>query len=243
MGPNGFSESPAQRLRLPDYRLYGNGTLISVDQHEAPDPASGRVAVAATTLTEDEMQALLRRADQAGLVGDQNPDYGQLTVTDQGATDVRVTTDRGTAHARAYALGLEEQAGGISGSQNDARHRLRALLVAVETAVRRAVPEGYPAQRWLVLATQVTGIGPFDDGVEVTSRPWPLVDPADGHPADQGLIDRCVVVTSAELEPVMGSMEGGTLEDPPIWQAPSGSYRLLFRPVLPGEEGCAALGP
>jgi hypothetical protein len=94
----------------------------------------GRVELAdgtTTHLSEAELQTLLCRASEVGLLG--GTDFGHPLVTDQGTTTVEVHAAGVDDTLELYALELVEGDRGLPAAQRRARRDLRAFLHGVES--------------------------------------------------------------------------------------------------------------
>lgn len=236
VGPGGFAESPADDLRLPTWRLYGDRTLLWPETAVTAEArAYGQLQVRSRRLTEEQVQDLLEQAADAGLPGDEDRDYGDPGITDQGTTVVRAHTDEGEAVVGVYALSRRDDAhGDLTDDQVAARQKLIELIDALGRLSDQGSP--YRAERWLV-----TGRMLDPDEIEDPSDPmpaWTLEDPATSEKVGPG--QRCVVVAAAELEAVVSAADMPA-ENIEAWKTPSGPQELRFRPLLPGESDCDAL--
>jgi hypothetical protein len=202
----GFS-APAARWALPTFVLLGDGTAIAgaADQ--------GIVLTARRrVLTAEQVAALYRRADDAGLL--RSREYRQ-DVLDAGALVVRITTDRAT-HETSIVNPSPPEGGG----------RGRALRFVAEAA-RAGVADGaYPADRVAVIV-----VAGGDDTTDV--RPWPLAVPAARMPGYPGR--PCLIVPAAEVAALRGATPRTR------WSADGKALSLLVRPLLPYEERCEDL--
>jgi hypothetical protein len=225
----------------PEFRLYGDGTVLARPENETfPSPP----ALVRYRLTPEGIQTVLAAADAAGLLGEM-PDYGEPGVTDLGTTVLTVNVDGSSYSHPAYALGFEDSL--LTAEQTDARRRLAGFSDYV-----RNLPVNAPD----ALAEQPAPYEPAAADVYVFEREaepgldapkWPYErPPTDWPPAssDSAFGGACLTITGAELAPYLeppageewtalytaGKKDDGT---PRFWS-------IGIDLVLPGETGCTS---
>lgn len=227
---------------VPQFSLYGDGTLLMPGPVDAIYPAPLLPSIRTVGLSSAEMQRVLAAADAAGLLG---PDASlPLAGVMDAPTTTFTTVVAGHRHVvSAYALGIQ---GPATDDQAVAAARARLLDFETKSANLGAFlgrdVSGAPAY---VPASMRIFAAPFDPatdtaGVTRTTATWPLAsDPAAGATTGRGGQYHCTAVSGAELAAfIQVAAEANALT---IWVAPSGRYTLLVRPNLPDESGCGAV--
>jgi hypothetical protein len=239
-GPGGFGPYNPAAEGLPSFRLYGDGTLVTANYRPKDSPSGTETPKLTTThLSADEVQDLLEDADDAGLVGNKDPNYGSPGVTDLGTTDAKVTTDAGSVEGSAYALGIEDDTDvpvdGMTPHQIELRRGLTRLIEDLDQ--QSAHGTTYEPQGYAVLAYRL-GDGFHSDDVRVET--WPLDDPGGGERANDSR-NSCKLATPEDVRHLQDSVKDALEPDPPIaaWKAPSGTYQIGLRPLLPDEHDCS----
>ncbi|MFI6256027.1 hypothetical protein ACIBCL_07875 [Micromonospora zamorensis] len=206
----GFAAS-AEQWALPALTLYGDGTAVT-----RGDDRGALLTGHRRTLSTAQIDALFRRADDAGILTDR--DYPQ-DVTDAATLTVRLTTTGGT-----YETTVTQPSPGEGGDRGE-------VIAFAEAAAASGVDAGeYLPQRAAVLV-----VADSEDNSDV--RPWPLDVPLaamDGAPRRP-----CHVVDGATLAPLLA--EAGAARGETRWQAEGHRVRLVVRPLLPHERTCADL--
>ncbi len=206
-----------------EFVLLGDGTAII---HGAmPDiyPPPAIRPLRSTTVTDLQIQGLLADADAAGLL-DGELDFGDNPVEGQGPTDVVIDTGNQFAQHVVWALGVSEDASGLTDAQIAAREALAGFIEAAYALADDG--ERYFATQIEVLHSDADtlGIGPDD---EQEPMEWPI----ETEPSP------CALITGAEAAQLNEALEDANAFTP--WLLGAGSPRYLtFRPVLPGSIGC-----
>lgn len=239
---------PSESFRaIPEFSLYGDGTLITPGPQVELYPPPALPSVNVRSLTEEGVQVVLRAARQAGLLG---PDrtYDYPFIADAPFTRFTVVAEGRRHVTSAYALGLEEGGDGfLSEEDRRARARLaefRSRLAALESwlpAGSVGPDRPYRFDRLAVLVLPAPS--PAEPGLEQPVAPWPLdSDLASfGQPLPEGSPApglRCGVVEGAELERLLAVARRTSVLTP--WESGGSVYGLAFRPLLPDETGCPA---
>lgn len=222
---------------LPRLSLYGDGTLVVPAAQPAIYPGPALPGLVARTVAEEGVQAILREADAAGLLG---PDrFYELEGIADAATTTFTTVARGSTHVvSAYALGLE---GPLEAAEPEARARLSAFLDRLN-ALESWLPGGSlgPERPYVPAAFEVLvrPYAPPDPELEQEALVWPLASPlaALGGPWPFAPDARCVVVSGEDLARLLPDVERANTLTP--WRSGGEAFALLFRPLLPDERGC-----
>ena len=226
---------------LPAVSIFGDGRMIvEGPQIEIyPSPALPNLQV--RQLSEEAVQAILRAAEAAGLLG---PDatYDYPCVTDLPTTTFTVVAEGRTHMVSAYALGFEGEGmgGACDGVDTEARDQLSAFEQRLGD-LASFVPEGSVGPETPYEPTEIrVYVLPFRGDPELPQPPleWPLPQPlvAFGQP-DPDLTDvRCGVVAGEDLAALMPLAQQANQLTP--WTSGGEEYQLIFRPHLPDEHNC-----
>ncbi|HEU4356010.1 MAG TPA: hypothetical protein VFT27_10515 [Actinomycetota bacterium] len=224
--------------RLPSWTLTGDGRVIVEGPmiEIYPSPALPNVQV--RQVSEDGVQAILRAAQDAGLMdGDASYDY--RCITDAPTTVFTTTAGGSTSVVSAYALG-DAAGGNCPDVDVDARWTLAAFRDRLGDL--SWLPEGSVGEEEPYVADAVRiYVMPYQGQPDLPQEPvaWPLEEPLDrfGKPVEGGLEDtRCGVVSGSDLETLAPLMQGANDLTP--WTSDGQEYRLILRPLLPDEHGC-----
>jgi len=222
---------------VPEFSLYGDGTVIVPGAVPAIYPGPAIYPLHSFTLSQDRMQALIEAARQSGLLDGPGGDYGDMGsigITDMPTTTVLLNVDGKQVVHDAYALFADSGANHLTPAQSAARKTLAKFL--------SELPQDEGAAPYTPAALAVH-VAPYRGQPELEQQPavWPLGGSLanDGTPVSHGLEYRCIVVDGADVQPLLTALEGANEETP--WLAQAGGsreFRLVVRPVLPGEHAC-----
>lgn len=219
---------------VPEYTLLGDGTVIvpGVTTLQYPGPALHPLN--RFSLTEKQVQQVLRRAQKAGLLATGSIDYGQPLITDVGTTSVTLHAGGLSVTHSAYALSITDAEAGLTAAQVRARKALRGFLEALPQ-------DGADAGPYVPTALAVH-VGAYS-GEPEGRRPvvWPLgsdlATVGSANPVGAGY--RCTLVTGRDLTTLLSSLEPATSRSPWVTRAGDDTlYSVVARPVLPGTGGC-----
>lgn len=233
----GFLAPEATLTELPTFSLFGDGTVITQGAQIEIYPGPALPALVSTRVSEDGVQAILRAADRAGLLG-ADATYGLGCVADAGTTTFTVNAGGSTHTVSAYALGLDE--GSCSGEDADPRRAL-ATFAARLGDLRSWLPAGSVGEDTPYRFSELRiYIRPYEGDPSLTEPAidWPL--PSDlgrlGAAADQVPETRCVVLGGDELTTLLPDLRRANQLTP--WRSGRSRYSLLLRPLLPDEHSC-----
>ena len=233
----GFVAVESNLRALPSFTLYGDGTVITPGAITMIYPGPAIFPLVRGKLSERELQAILKRAQAAGLLAPGKIDYGDMGAI--GVSDMPTTTLLLNAAGRrvkreAYALGAQASGGKLTPAQTEAR---RALEQFVATLTQHA-----SGSLWAPRAIAVY-VGPFRGEVQTGSKRivWPLKSNlgSAGKRSSPGLGYRCIAVTGQEAKTLLATLHKANERS--RWIARPGatrSYQLVARPLLPGERAC-----
>ena len=229
---------PDQLANEPEFSLYGDGTVVTGGPPPtvpSPPPAAPALPdLRASHVTPAGVLAILEQARSAGLFGPSTRVGGGTP----GASNVDFALSLGAMRRTALLVGGTGPSPADTPSARAARERfgrlrsklldLRSWLPAAD--VGPSAPYDAPGMAvWVSAGTH--------GGNVHAATVWPLSTPL-GSFGDPSSIAgfRCAVVTGADLAKLLPSAEGATAAS--RWLSGGDTYRLVFRPVLPGDPGC-----
>ena len=194
-------------------------------------------AVPQFTLSEPEVQALLTAAKDAGLLDSAAPDYGDMGsvgVSDQATTTLLLNADGGSVRRAAYALTFESSGSRLTESQARAR---RALAGFINDLPMPSTDAAYTPARLAVY------VAPIQGDPEMGARPavWPLESDlaTAGTKLPSWPDHRCIAVDGEDARTLLAALS--TADELTQWlprENTDVAYRLVARPLLPGEVAC-----
>lgn len=233
----GFVAIGSLATQAPSFTLYGDGTVIARDDNAPwPDPAPDGLlrlnSFFVGTLSEQEMQDLLKFALGEGGLGVARPSYDAGGVADAPTTTFTVEAGGVEKTVAVNALGFESDGGpdaAIREAFASLAERLRSIAAELPAADRPYVPE-----RWRGVLLEA-GMGSAAAPIE---WPWPALTAADFTEEDDGGAMFASRALSADEVAALGLGElGGGVQDIPLL-GPDGQagYTLGLRPLFPDEE-------
>jgi len=232
LGGNGWVGNPV--TELPEVSVYADGRIV-VSETDSSDPMP---EVLEYVVSDAGIDLVIEAADDAGLLDDEAPDYGDTDVTDQGTTVVLLDIDGTTRAIDVYALEFEEA--GLTDDQENARADL------IDFIDQLSDPDFYDDTLVEERDYETTALAvvyrPFDperDDAGYEPVAWPLgADLADaGEPFERaGTTSRCLVVEGDDVATVLDAA-ADTYEETP-WASGGADYKVTFRPLLPDESTC-----
>jgi hypothetical protein len=226
--------------RLPVVSIYGDGRVITQGPTTLVYPGPALPNLLQTVIPADAVQTLLKKAQDAG-VGTAT-DLGQPPVADVQNTRFTLVTPEGTRTLEVLALGMED-VGGLTDAQKAARKKLSDLVSELSDvratlgADKVAEPEPYSPETIAAIARpHVAQPDPAQPTQPAVAWPGPAV-PGDklSPTVDLG----CVVATGDEASKVVDAAQKANADTP--WESAGKQWRIVFRPLLPEETGCADL--
>jgi hypothetical protein len=218
--------------RFPQISVYGDGRVISQGPVPSiyPGPALPNIQVSMIT------PGLVRQLVQEGLsAGVRNgSDLGQPGVADAPTTRVTVVTAAGkqvvTINALSEAPSNDRR---LTADQRDARTKIAAYVKKLGALPKN--PTAYRATAVVVYAAPWTKPA---SGPVPAAKAWP--GPAlPGPDIDPATRAGCVAVTGDQTPTVLAAAKGANALTP--WTTGSRQWRIVFRPLLPDENGCASV--
>jgi hypothetical protein len=226
----------------PDFRLYGDGTVLARPENET---VPGPPMLLRYRLTPEGIQMVLAAAEDAGLLAE-GGDYGDPAVTDLPTTWLAIAADGASVSHSAYALDFVDDPT-LTAAQREARQRYAGfaeLLGELPTREPDALAEP-PAP----YEPEAADVYLFERQAEpgLTAPEWPFEQPPAAWPppsADSPLGAGCRTVRGAELSSFLAPADGE--EWTPLYsdEAEPGAtprfWSIGIDLVLPGETGCEA---
>jgi hypothetical protein len=231
----GYVPPETTLARLPLVSVYADGRVISQGPVAAIYPGSAWPNLQVQQADPATVQELADRALAAGVDG--TGDLGAPPLADAPSTRFTLVTDAGPVVREVYALQEAAGAGGLTAEQEAARAELQQLFDELNdlpvTLGGTSAP--YDPTAVAALARPYTDPG---DGLTSAEVAWP--GPAlPGEPVGPDL--GCVTATGEQATAVTAAARAATGRTP--WTGPDGArWAVTFRPLLPGESGCADLG-
>jgi hypothetical protein len=221
---------------LPEFTLYGDGTVIVTGPTIAIYPGPALPNLQTTKVSEDVIQVLLSAAKEAGLFQN-GVDYGSPGVADVPTTTIVINADGTTYRSEIYALGFED-GGGLTLEQQQARAAVSALQGKLSTLAltsEEVIWAPYEFSSLAVFSRPVdAAYTPDPNDVQPNRLVWPLADLATaGEEVHPGL--RKVILTGDDLATLRPLLDQATQIT--LWESEGKDYNLWFRPLLPGEQG------
>jgi hypothetical protein len=232
----GLIAPTAALTAVPMFSLFGDGTIVTQGAQIEIYPGPALPPLIETHLTEDGVQAILRGADEAGLLG---PDasYLDCAVPDVGTTTFTVTATGSTHTVKVTALGTD-----TPGCTNDAEARTRLAGFAGKLGdLRSWLPDASvgPDEPYRFSELRVI-VQPYSGDPSLPEPPidWPLSSDLAtfGEPVGSIPDARCGVVKGDDLSTLMPDVRHANQLTP--WRSGSEDHSLLFRPLLPDEHSC-----
>ncbi len=253
----GFVMPQTLMTRLPVFVLFGNGCYVVQGPQIEIYPAPALPNLQETCLSEEGVQEILARAEEADLL-DGDAQYDNDMIADATTTVFTVNAGGQTSVVRAYALEMELGMGdsNMTEEQQEAREKLLTFMqdmagieswIDPEMIVEEAHEYEIERMQIAVIPADSPSAPQIDEGMEPQVLEWPLESDlaSFGTPYLTGEFN-CDVVEGEDLETLMpklqeanqlthwvsgaeGTPEAGT-ED---------AYILFLRPLFPDEEPCA----
>lgn len=226
--------------QVPSFSLYGDGRLVTQGPQIEIYPAPALTSLQVARLDEAGIQAILRWARSAGLLG---PDrhYELPTVVDAPTSTFTLVSGGARHVVSAYALGMEGESS-LSAEEREARRALSEFRTKLFD-LRRWLPAGsvgretqLPFEEIRVFVT--SGAPREEPELQQPVIEWPLPSSLAGfgEPLESRSSMRCGSVEGGELEALLPrALEANDLTP---WRSEGLLYSLIFRPLLPDESGC-----
>ncbi|MGH8873950.1 MAG: hypothetical protein ACRDVM_01685 [Acidimicrobiia bacterium] len=225
----GFAPPDLLVNRLPRFALYGDGTLYFEGAVPMIFPGPMLPPVQQVTIGPEALAEVLQLVEDTGLpeITEERNDEAASLVADAPDTVVIYHDDAGAHSFSVYGLDFVET--------RDVRvAQLRTLVQNLERlAFESGTPREYRPQR---VQVQVAAVEDISDQELANFQPWPLsVTFAELVPSAFDF--RCRAFHGEEGERLLGAFSDA--DTATYWETEDGIiYRILARPLLPGEEAC-----
>jgi hypothetical protein len=243
----GFVATTTNVTRLPIVSVYADGRVLTEGPQIAIYPGPALPNLQVQRIDPSAVDALVDKAVAAGVKT--GADMGQPGVADIPSTRFTVVTDSGTQTLDVVALReTSAELPGLTAEQRAARAKLIVFLddltnlpapTASAPAASAPVEPSGAYQPQVLAAVARPYAAPADlPGSAAPAVPWP--GPAlPGDTLGEGTELGCVAVSGAELAPVLAAAAKANAAT--AWSSAGKQWSLTFRPLLPGENGCADL--
>ncbi len=238
----GFTAPSYQLTTIPMVSLFGDGSLITPGAQVDIYPGPALPTIAQERLSVEAIQQLLQAAIDAGLDRDRDlTDLGSVGIADAPTTTFTLVVDGQTHTTNVYALG---ELGSKPAGMSQEEYQTRQDLLAFESKMTDLswLPEGSVSDAGSFQPSAVrVFVSDYQPDPSLTEPPiaWPIFPAlaAFGQPVSAGLQGtRCGSLTGDDARTVLDLAAGATQLTP--WTSGGGRFGLLFRPLLPDENGC-----
>jgi hypothetical protein len=233
----GFTPPAFQITRVPEFTLYGDGTVLYQLPYDPDDAAPiGPPRLAVATLSAEQMDALLAFAINAGGLGTAKPQYINPLAADAPDTIFTIATDEVTKTVTAQALGFADDPNNPDATNPDA-----AAIKALKALYDALVPFGDQVARG-----NATDAGLYDptsyratlqEGqAEGEMVDWPWTDlTLDDFVSNPDSMFRVATLTADQAAALSPTPEGG-LFNVAVMGQDRVPYQVSLRPLLPEES-------
>ena len=230
----GFVPAEQNVGRIPAVSVYGDGRLITEGPHAMIYPPRSLPNLQEQMLTPEYVQDLVREGKEAGVRN--GADFGSPNIADAPSTRVTVGDQSVDVVALSEARPADPR---LTDAQRTARTKLAAYVKKVKGlsgAEGIAEPVAYQPTTVAALARKYVPPQAAEPAVKPLEWPGPAL-PGDLLNANIGI--GCVAATGADKDKVLAAAKESTVVTP--WTNGGSQWAITFRPLLPEEQGCAAL--
>jgi hypothetical protein len=222
--------------RFPQVSVYGDGRVITQGAVPSIYPGPALPNLQVTMITPEFIQSLVQQGLAAGVRN--GSDLGQPGVADAPTTRVTVVTAGGkqvvTANALSEAPSNDRR---LTTGQRDARAKIAAFVKKLGALANRPGVHSTNYEPTAVVVYASPWAKPATGPVPPAQAwPGPALPGTDIDPATKA---GCVAVTGAATPKVLTAAKGANALTP--WTTGYNKWRVVFRPLLPDENGCAAV--
>jgi len=197
-------------------------------------PARSLPNIQQQMLTPEFVQNLVRQGQEAGVRN--GADFGSPNIADAPSTRVTVGDQSVDVVALGEARPTDPR---LSEAQRTARSKLSAYVKKLKdlpTAEGMTKPVAYQPAALAVLARKYVPPQAAEPATKPQAWPGPAL-PGDMLNTNIGI--GCVAATGADKDKVLAAAGSATVITP--WTSGGSQWAITFRPLLPEEQGCAAL--
>lgn len=227
---------------LPQFSLYGDGTLITGGAQVAIYPGPALPPVIRRSVSPEGVRAILEAAFAAGL-GERDietSETGQLLIADAPTAVFTLTAEGRTTTASVYALGeLTKRPDGMSDREFEVRTQLARFAERL-TNLEGWLPAGSvgPEEPFEASSARIF-VGRYRAQEDLEQEPvtWPIGDlETFGEPTTTFPELRCGVVAGPDWGTLRRAAADANQLTP--WVSAGARRQVLLRPLLPDESGC-----
>jgi hypothetical protein len=235
----GFVPVQVNLRALPSFTLYGDGTVVVPGPVIQIYPGPAISPLVRSRLSERQVQALLQRAQAAGLLARRAIGYGDMGAV--GVSDMPTTTLIVNARGRhvvrsAYALGAKGS-GRLSPAQGRARRALVSFIAQLPQGLEGAISAPHAIAVY---------VAPYEGKPQTGARRvrWPLASnlATAGKRPSNGFQYRCITVRGNAVTTLLATLRKANEQSQ--WIAHAGaarSFQVVAVPLLPDQRDCSAL--
>ncbi|GLY00305.1 MULTISPECIES: hypothetical protein [Actinoplanes] len=219
--------------RLPQISVYADGRLITEGPVALSYPGPALPNLQVQQLTPEQVQQLTADAVKAGVTD--GADFGTPNVADIPSTKVTVRTASGDESVEVVALReARPDDTSLTAAQHAARKKLTDFLDTVD-GLATASQERYLPTGLVAIAQPWVDPG---DGLGGEPVQWPGPD-LPGEALNETVGTHCVAMTGEQKDTVWAAADKASQRT--SWMSAGKQWSVVFRPLLPGESGCASL--
>lgn len=237
----GFTPIEWTYTNIPSFALFGDGTLVLPGAQIEIYPAPALPAISARRVSEPGIQAILEEIlDALATIPADVNDLGFMYAADVPTTVITVSAGGVDRTIRAYGLAeLTERPEGMPEEEYRARVRLQELVTKLGT-LETWLPEGSlgPESAYEASGARLF-VGKYRKvDLPQDPSPWPLEGALAtfGETTDDLGLFRCGVVEGSDWTTVHQAASRANQLTP--WTEAGKRFSILFRPLLPDENGC-----
>lgn len=219
---------------VPQFTLYGDGTVVFTSASVAPPERGDGVTLASPLrtikLTNEQVQSLLEVALRDGGLGAARTEYQNPLVADAPTTVFTINADGASKTVSVVALGMEDQEPNADTAIKQALAELGGRLKDFDPDGSRSEP--YVATAYEGVLTKQQGL----EGVQVRDWPWTDLTPTDfAIPNDPNQLSQGrALLTPAQAEALgIEGFESGIVMGVYVRDDAGTVYSLSLRPLLP----------
>ncbi len=236
----GFTPVEYQLRLVPEFSLFGDGTLITPGAQAEIYPGPALPPLASRALSQDGLRTVLEAAVAAGVAdGKDLTDLASTFIADAPTTTFTISIDEATHTFSVYALfEMDARPEQMSVDEFEARQALAAFVTRLND-LSEWLPEGalgpeavYEAHGSLVF------VGGPQRVPDLPQEPigWPLGTSLANVPSDTAGYG-CLAVIGEDWRSTLAPLAASANELTP-WVSGGERFGVVFRPLLPDQEAC-----
>jgi hypothetical protein len=233
----GFVPVEWMAAHIPQFTLYGDGTVVYVDgsvlQEPRPDGVSVNPPLRTAKLTEAQVQDLLAYAIRDGGLGVAKAEYQNPLIADAPTAVFTLNADGAEKRVAVVALGMEDMEPNADTAVKQALAELGARLKDFESFAGGGAGQ-YEAAAYEGILIRQEGL----EGVQVRDWPWTDLTPADfAFPDDPNMLQQGRATLTPEQAAALGieGFENGISSGVYVRDESGAVSSFVLRPQLPDE--------